>query len=56
MNISTMDLNTWVSRVFPITGSNWKDRVKLTTLFRIKLDDLQREIEADKRIRSVIGQ
>lgn len=47
MNI--MDLNTWVSRVFPITSADWKERVKLSAFFRIKLDDLQREIYHDTR-------
>lgn len=47
MNMSTLDLNSWVSRVFPITGNNWKDRVRLTIFFRLMLDEIQREVKED---------
>ena len=54
-NMSIMDLNTWVSKVFPISGADWKQRVNLTRFFRIKLDDLQNEVKTESRIARIIN-
>ena len=42
-NLSIVDLNTWVAKMFPISSLDWKERVKLTAMFRVKLDDVQRK-------------
>ena len=41
-NYNIMDLNSWVARVFPITGADWKERVRLSAFLRMKLDEVQR--------------